>query len=77
MSRATEILSRMPEARQRKTEDEWRVHLDNGYGWDEVSSHPSFQKARQTAREYRANPASSGTVNRVKVTGPHRVPRSQ
>jgi len=42
---------------QRKTIDEWQLHINYGYGngWEHEMSENTFQEARERIREYREN----------------------
>lgn len=42
-------------AYQRKTEDEYVLLTNYGYGWDEEVTEETFREIRQRAREYRLN----------------------
>lgn len=39
----------------RKTEDEWQVHGNNGYGWEELSAYTCLKDANTDIRLYRSN----------------------
>lgn len=39
----------------RKTEDEWVIEGDYGYGWDELVTEDSSQKAREQLKCYSEN----------------------
>jgi hypothetical protein len=56
--------------RQRKTADEWRLHVDYGHGWEEVHAEATKKAIKITRDEYRENAPQF----RRKITGPHRVP---
>lgn len=39
----------------RKTEDEFQIHGQYAYGWEEVTCESSWKEARQRLKEYREN----------------------
>lgn len=41
--------------RQRKTRDEWQLHVNCGQGWEHEISEDTFKEARQRRREYTEN----------------------
>lgn len=57
-------------AYQRKTEDEYRLHVDYGQGWEHEVTEPTRAEIMARRREYRENAPQYP----VKWTGPHRVP---
>lgn len=40
---------------QRKTEDEYQIHQNCGYGWEEVCAESTRKEARERLKEYREN----------------------
>lgn len=54
---------------KRKTEDEYRLHVNYGQGWEHDISESTRRKAIDQQRSYRLNCPEYAT----KVTGPHRV----
>lgn len=58
---------------KRKTEDEWRLHVNYGQGFEEVTAERTLRDIRIRQREYETH--ELGYPN--KVTGPHRVPIAQ
>lgn len=45
-------------AYQRKTRDEWQIHGNYGYGFEEVCAEETYREARERIREYRENEPS-------------------
>jgi len=45
--------------RVRKTEDEWRIMANNGYGWEEVNCENTRVDGRRSLKEYRENDKTS------------------
>jgi hypothetical protein len=41
--------------RQRKTRDEYQIHVDYGQGFEEVCAEDTYPDAKQRLREYREN----------------------
>lgn len=56
-------------AYQRKTEDEYRLWINYGQGWEHETNEASYKAARDQQRCYRENCPEYPT----KITGPHRV----
>lgn len=42
-------------AYQRKTEDEWQLHVNYGHGWEHELSESTYKEARQRLKDYRDN----------------------
>jgi len=42
-------------AYKRKTQDEYQIHTDNGYGFEEVTSEDTWKAARAQLKCYREN----------------------
>ena len=42
-------------AYQRKTRDEYQIHSDYGYGFEETTAHDSYSSARAELKLYREN----------------------
>ena len=54
----------------RKTEDEFNVQGNYGFGWEDVCAESTYREARERLREYRDN--EPGYPHRIKV---RRVPK--
>lgn len=55
----------------RKTEDEWQIHGDHGFGWEELCAYTNRKEAREDIKLYRANQPGSYKLikKRVKKNG--------
>lgn len=55
----------------RKTEDQWSIYGDNGYGWEELSAYTNRKEANTDLRLYRQNQPGSYKLikKRVKKNG--------
>jgi hypothetical protein len=53
----------------RKTEDEYRLFVDYGQGWEHEHTESSLKAIRQSVKDYKKNAPQYP----VKWTGPHRV----
>lgn len=58
----------------RKTEDEFQIHCDYGYGWEEVCCETTAKAARETRDAYRENQDALVKIKKVRV--PKRVESS-
>lgn len=54
---------------QRKTSDEYRLHVNYGQGWEHEVSEETYKEIRERRKEYSENCPEYET----KITGPHRV----
>ena len=53
-------------AYQRKTEDEYQIVTNYGYGWDVECVESTMEDARRTAKEYRENACNLRGVKIIK-----------
>lgn len=52
----------------RKTTDEYQVHANNGYGWEEITCADNRKEAQQLLNDYRTNqPECSFKLKKVRV----------
>lgn len=54
---------------KRKTQDEFQLHVNYGYGWEHETSESSRKDAKRVQREYRENSPEYATkiiIKRVK-----------
>jgi hypothetical protein len=55
----------------RKTRDEYQIHQNCGYGWDEVCAEGTLKEAKARLKEYRENQPEYAVkiiCKRIKIT---------